>query len=197
MEVKASNPADQLIHETNPLIQAYFELCQLKNLYRQGWLKRGIPKERCESVAEHSFGVALLALWLAKSHYSDLNIEKLVCMALLHDFGEVYAGDIIPSDRINPSEKQQLERESVRRVFEKLPGGEDLCLLWEEFEAGKTPEARLIKQLDRLEMGLQASVYRLQNLGNFEEFIQTSRQSLRDPILLDLLNQADNSQSSK
>ncbi len=48
-----------------PLIQAYFELNHLKQLYRQGWLRVGIPPERCESVAEHSLGVALLCLFIA------------------------------------------------------------------------------------------------------------------------------------
>lgn len=191
MEVKANNPADLLDPAAAPLLKAYFELNHLKQLYRQGWLKRGIPKERCESVAEHSLGVAVLALWLAKSHYTHLNTEKLICMALLHDFGEVYAGDIVPSDDIDASEKQQLERESVQRVLEKIPGGEDLCQLWDEFEAGETPEALLIKQLDRLEMGLQAAVYRAQGLGDLQEFSLSARQALHDKLLIELLKQAD------
>ncbi len=191
MEVKANNPADQLAPEAAPLLQAYFELNHLKQLYRQGWLKRGIPRERCESVAEHSFGVAVLALWLAKSHYTHLDTEKLVYMALLHDFGEVYAGDIVPSDGIDASDKQRLEHESVRRVFDKLPGGEELRQLWEEFEAGETPEARLVKQLDRLEMGLQAAVYRTQGLGDLQEFSLSARQALEDEPLIELLKQVN------
>ncbi len=191
MEVKATNPAEQLDSETDPLLQAYFELNHLKQLYRQGWLKRGIPKDRCESVAEHSFAVAVLALWLAKNHYSHLDVEKLVCMALLHDLGEVYAGDIVPSDSIDAVEKQQLERESVRCIVEKIPGSEDLSQLWEEFEAGETPEALLIKQLDRLEMGLQAAIYRAQGLGDLQEFSLSARQALQDKPLIELLKQAD------
>lgn len=192
MEFKANNPVDQLDPAAAPLLKAYFELNHLKQLYRQGWLKRGIPKERCESVAEHSFGVAVLALWLSKSHYPNLDSEKLICMALLHDFGEVYAGDIVPSDEIDAHEKQDLERESVGRVFDKLPGGEDFSQLWEEFEAGETPEARLVKQLDRLEMGLQAAVYRQQGLGELQEFSHSARQALQDEPLIELLEQADN-----
>ena len=192
MEVKANNPADQLDPEAAPLLQAYFELSHLKQLYRQGWLKRGVPKIHCESVAEHSFGVAVLALWFSRNHYPDLDHEKLICMALLHDFGEVYAGDIVPSDAINAHEKQDLERESVRRVFDKLPGGEVFRQLWEEFEAGQTPEARLVKQLDRLEMGLQAAVYRQQDLGEMPEFLLSARQALQDEPLIELLEQADN-----
>lgn len=191
MEVKAKNPADQLGPGTASLLKAYFELNHLKQLYRQGWLKRGIPRDRCESVAEHSFAVAVLALWLAKSHYTHLDTERLVYMALLHDFGEVYAGDIVPSDGIEASEKQRLEYESVRRVFEKLPGGEELCHLWEEFEAGETPEARLVKQLDRLEMGLQAAIYRAQDLGDLQEFSLSAQQALQDEPLIELLEQVN------
>ncbi len=191
MEVKANNPADQLAPGAAPLLQAYFELNHLKQLYRQGWLKRGIPKERCESVADHSFGVAILALWLGKSEYPKLDLEKVLCMALLHDVGEVYAGDIVPSDGVNADEKYNLEQEAVHHILGKLPDGDWFCQIWEEFEAGETPEARLVKQLDRLEMGLQAAIYRAQNLGDLLEFTQSARQALQDQVLLDLLEQAN------
>ena len=191
METKAENPANLLTDDVSPLLQAYFELSQLKQLYRQGWLRRGISKERCESVAEHSFGVALLALWLVKSSYPYLDAEKTMTMALLHDFGEVYAGDIIPVDQIAVEQKHQLEQDSIQRVFDKLPGGETYRQLWEEFEAGKTPEARLVRQLDRLEMGLQAAVYRAQKLGDLQEFLISAMSALQDPQLIDLLRQAD------
>lgn len=51
------------------LVQAYRHANQLKRLYRQGWLQHGVPPERCESVAAHTFGVALLALWIAPQYY--------------------------------------------------------------------------------------------------------------------------------
>ncbi len=70
METKASIPVAQLSARCLlPLIEAYFEFNHLKQLYRQGWLRHGVPHTQCESVAEHTFGVALLALFLADAEY--------------------------------------------------------------------------------------------------------------------------------
>jgi putative hydrolase of HD superfamily len=189
MEVKAENPVSLLgDQEHTPLISAYFELCHLKQLYRQGWLRRGVPPERCESIAEHSFGVALLALWLAGGR-PELEADKVLRMALLHDLGEVYAGDITPGDGVSEAEKHRLEAGAVRRILSRLPGGQFYLELWDEFETGLTPEARFVRQLDRLEMGLQAAVYQLQDLVDGDEFFASARQALSDPQLAALLDE--------
>ncbi len=191
MEQKAENPI-QTLEETDvtPLIAAYFELCHLKQLYRQGWLRRGVPRQRCESVAEHTFGAAMLALWLAQTYRQDLDLCKVVQLALVHDFGEVYAGDIIPADGISEQEKSQREAESVRQVFSKLTGGQTWIELWQEFEEGATAEALFVRQIDRLEMGLQAVVYARQGSGDMSEFIESARRALTDGEIINLLGEA-------
>ena len=190
METKAENPVKLLKdREVDPLIQAYFELCQLKQLYRQGWLRRGVSRERCESVAEHSFGCAVLATWLAQAYYPQLDLSKVLRMALLHDFGEIYAGDIIPVDAVGADEKHRREAGSVAQVFGKLPAGAGCLSLWEEFEQGETPEARFVRQIDRLEMGLQAGVYAAQGLVQPDEFFASARLALEDARLIELMDE--------
>jgi len=188
MEMKADNPVT-LLKDLNldPVIRAYFELCQLKQLYRQGWLRRGVSRERCESVAEHSFACAVLATWLAQAYYPELDLSKVLRMALLHDFGEIYAGDIIPVDAVEAEEKYRREAGSVAQVFAKLPGGAAYQSLWEEFERNETAEARFVRQVDRLEMGLQAGLYALQGLVQPDEFLASARQALDDPRFSSLL----------
>ena len=188
MEMKADNPVT-LLKDLNldPVIRAYFELCQLKQLYRQGWLRRGVSRERCESVAEHSFACAVLATWLAQAYYPELDLSKVLRMALLHDFGEIYAGDIIPVDAVEAEEKHRREAGSVAQVFGKLPGGAVYLSLWEEFERNATAEARFVRQVDRLEMGLQAGLYALQGLVQPDEFLASARQALDDPRFSSLL----------
>jgi len=141
-----------------PIIEVFYEFNHLKSLYRQGWLRVGIPREHCETVAEHTLGVTLLALFLADEYFPELDKWKLMLMGLLHDFGEIYAGDIVPG-KMTLEDKHRLERKSVEQVFARLPKGNDYLAVWEEFEAGQTAEARFMKEIDRLEMGLQASVY--------------------------------------
>ncbi len=173
--------------ETLPLIEVFFEFNHLKALYRQGWLRVGIPKDQCETVAEHSMGVALLALFLADAHFPALDAGKLVRMALLHDFGEIYAGDIIPG-KMALADKHELERRSVERVFLRLPRGKEYLALWEEFEEGQTAEARFIKEIDRLEMGLQASVYEHERLADLSGFFDSTDKALSTPELRDVLS---------
>jgi putative hydrolase of HD superfamily len=187
MQIKAPNPIAGLPGGAPLLLKAYFEVNHLKQLYRQGWLRCGLPAERCESVAEHTFGVAVLALLLTRAYFPELDALKALRMALVHDFGEVYAGDITPVDPVSPEEKARLEQASVAQVAAGLPGGDEILALWQEFEAGDSPEAQLVRQLDRLEMGLQAGIYAHQGLLEPDEFYASARQALRDARLVDLL----------
>lgn len=166
-----------------PLIEAYFELNHLKQLYRQGWLRRGIPPERCESVAEHVYGMAMLGWWIADAEFPELDRDKIVRMSLVHELGEIYVGDITPGDRVDPAEKHRLEREALLKVVDKLPKGAEYLALWEDFEQGYSPEARFVRQLDRLEMAFQAAAYRQQGFGPLEEFFATTDAALEDPRL--------------
>ena len=192
MEEKAPNPIRWLDKAgTQALVAAYFELCYLKRLFRQGWLRRGVPREVCESVADHSFGVTVLALWLARADFPELDADKAVRMALLHELGEIYAGDIIPGDGVSASEKNRLEGESVREVCARLPGGQEYIDLWDEFEAGQTPEAAFVRQLDRLEMGLQAAIYAHEGAPRMPEFLNAARGALSDERLKRILDEVD------
>jgi len=169
-----------------PIVGVFYEFNHLKALYRQGWLRHGIPKEQCETVAEHSLGVALLALFLADEWFPALDKVKLVWMGLLHDFGEIYAGDIVPG-KMSLADKHGLERKSVERVFGRLAKGPEYLATWEEFEAGQTAEARFVKEIDRLEMGLQASVYEQEGLGELSAFFESADRALTTPELRGVL----------
>ncbi len=189
MQTKGINPAASLRGDVSPLVEAYFDLNRLKQLYRQGWLKRGIAPGYCESVAEHSFGVALLALFLVDACFPHLDRDRVLRMALLHDFGEIYAGDLTPADGISDEEKHRLEARSVARVLSKLPGGEVYISIWDEFERGESAEARLVRQIDRLEMALQAGVYERQGLADLGEFFASAEQAITWPELRRILDE--------
>ena len=179
MKTKADLPINLLQgRDTLPIIEAYFEFVQLKHLYRQGWLHQGISLENCESVAEHSFCVALLALILADESSVELDTAKVIRMALIHDLGEIYAGDFTPADNITKNDKYKLEKQSVVKVLEKLPNGFKWISLWEEYEIGESAEAQFVKQLDKLEMALQASVYEHQGFTDLSAFFASANRGL-------------------
>lgn len=193
MQTKASLPYSLIKDKSvSPLLSAYYELVHLKQLYRQGWLRRGITLDRCESVAEHSFGVAMLALLLVESQQPALDKSKVLSLALIHDLGEVYAGDFTPADDITAEEKVSLERKSIEQILLKLPNASSYVDLWEEYEAGTSPEALFVRELDRLEMSLQASVYHKQRLlAAPEEFFLSARKIIDSSQLASIMDEVE------
>lgn len=189
MVTKDDPPLGRLGEGGSALLRAWFEISHLKQLYRQGWLKRGVPAENCESVAEHSFAVAVLCVLLIEAHDLPLDREKALLMALAHDLGEIRAGDITPADGVPPAEKARREREAVEAVLAGAPGGGPLRAAWEEFEAGESAEARFVREVDRLEMGLQAGIYEHQGLLRPEEFLESADRAVADPRLRALLDE--------
>ncbi|MBN1665833.1 MAG: HD domain-containing protein [Anaerolineales bacterium] len=188
MRSKADHPGNLLPDsDIAPLVRAYFEFNHLKQLYRRGWLLRGIPPERCESVAEHSWGVAMLSMLLAGEHDPGLDLLKVLRMALIHDLGEVYAGDIVPGEAVSPAEKHARELDSLQHFLAGLPNAEDYLQLWLEFEAGDSLEARFVRQIDKLEMALQASVYEHQALADLAVFYQSAGEGIGSEDLVNLL----------
>jgi len=167
-----------------PIVQLYFDLVDLKNLYRQGWLKRGMPPEKVESVADHSFGVALLGYIIASEYRSDLDSGKVMQIGLFHDLGEALAGDYTPSDRIDGNTKFTKEEVALREIFSRFSSPERYIDLWLEFEHQETPEARFVKGIDRLEMGLQAYHYERLGYTNLDDFFPDVKRKLeQDPCL--------------
>jgi putative hydrolase of HD superfamily len=134
----------------------FFELSgRLKTLRRKGWQIRGI--EDAESVSDHSYQLALMALVLAEKHPDSVNRDHCVALALVHDLGEAIVGDITPHDGISEDDKHQRELEAIRQIDELIEL--DVESLWNEFEACETPEAQFVKSLDKFEMWFQARTY--------------------------------------
>ena len=142
----------------------------LKEVDRAGWKRVGI--DRPESVAAHSWGVALLALLRCPP---ELDRQKLLAMAILHDLAELRVGDLTPHDGVAKAEKHRRERAAMDELLAHRP---DLRALWDEAEEGRTPEARLLKDLDRADMGVQAERYA--ELG-FEtaEFLRSAAEGMK------------------
>jgi putative hydrolase of HD superfamily len=203
MKTKAPGPEESLFPGAvvDPILDSFYRLMRLKRLYRQGWLKRGIPEALCESVAEHSFGTAILGLLLTAGPRAGsfaeglpggarLDPAKVALLALVHEMGESYAGDITPVDGVAKTEKQRLEREAIELCLGRHPDLAWFLELWEEFEEGRSAEARFVRQLDRLEMGLEAAVHAAEGQPGMGEFFDSARRALTDPRLGGLLEEA-------
>ena len=114
-----------------------------------------------ESVAEHTWRVALMATLLAPQ-FPDVDGCRLVRMCLVHDLGEAIGGDVpAPEQARRLAEgregKSADERRDLLTLLEPLPSSlrGDITSLWDEYEAAETPTARLAKAIDKLETILQ------------------------------------------
>ena len=172
----------------NNLLEVYFEIAHLKDLFRQGWLQSGIKQNQCESVADHSFLTTILAWMVAEKHFPELDINKVIKMSLLHEMGEIYGGDITPKDKISEQGKFLLEYNSMHRVLSKLPNGKNWSDLWNEFEKNRSPEAKFVKQIDKLEMALQAYSYEENYEINLEDFYKSTYDILENEKLKEILD---------
>jgi len=190
MITKNSNPIDLLSGmEVNSTIKMFFQLSHLKQLYRQGWLQRNVPREKCESVSDHSFCVSLFSYFIAKQFYPHLNLEKVLLMSLIHDVGEIYAGDITPSDNVSDEEKHLIEKASILQLFKDFPNRDYYISIWEEYEEKSSPEALFVKEIDKLEMILQASVYEKQGYPITQDFFDCGEKHLSLKELKQILNE--------
>lgn len=124
----------------------------LKSVTRTAWTSEG----RRESTAEHSWRLALMAAVFLEE-FSQLDKYKVILMALIHDMGEIYTGDISANFVFSSKEKEEAERRDIQEVFRMLPDRHrDFYIsLWEEYESGVTPEARFVKAFDKGETILQ------------------------------------------
>ena len=166
-----------------PLIRAWFEILHLKQVFRRGWLQRDLPEDKCESVAEHCFGNAFLCLLLVDSQ-PELDKEKVLRLALIHDLGEVYAGDLTPQDGVSKVEKYRREKTAVEKIIGSITTCESLLDDWHEYENQSSPEARFVKDIDRLEFALQACNYQHQKLINAEDLILKVGRELNETAVM-------------
>ena len=162
------------------LLKFFADVGKLKTLKRAGWVIRGI--KNAESVAEHSYRTAVLAMAIAdKLKISSKNKLQLIEMALIHDLGEAYVGDIVPEQSISKQKKHLLEKKAQQKIFANLENGEYYYKLWLEYEENKTKVSKLLHQLDKLEMVIQALEYqKLHKQKKFDEFIQSAREKITE-----------------
>ena len=125
------------------------ELEKLKATHRNN---RTLDAYRFENSAEHSWQGALMALVFREYIPEEVNLEKVMSMLLIHDLGEIYAGDTFIFDDVGKSDSYDREFESLKISLDKLPSDqqESFLGLWQEFETGISMEAKYARVLDAL-----------------------------------------------
>jgi len=124
------------------------ELDRLKGVLRK---TKPAGMQRYENSAEHSWQVALMALAMASYAAEPVQIDHVVRMLLVHDVGEIDAGDVIIYAKVDAAQRSAEELAGVQRVFGLLPPEQAAAFigLWQEFEAAETADSRFAHALDR------------------------------------------------
>jgi len=148
----------------------------LKHIPRTGWVRRDVRDP--ERISGHMYRMGVMAMLLGPADGVDR--DKCIRMALVHDMAETIVGDLTPSDPVTPEQKREMESKALRSMTDLLEDTSvvnDIVDLWEEYEAAATPEAKLVKDLDKFDMILQAHEYenKEQRPGALEEFFSSTR----------------------
>lgn len=155
--------------------ESLIEILGLKDVVRTGWVRNDVNSP--ESVAAHSWGMAILALKLTPK---ELDLAKVLSLCLVHDIPEVRVGDLTPHD------------DCSTKVEDELQAMKDLAPEWlslfQEYELGETKEAIFVKQLDKLDMGLQAMIYESKQGLDLSEFKSSALSKITNFELSSLLN---------
>jgi len=160
----------------------------LKYVSRQGWVDK-LSIDVPESVADHSYSMAIMGMLI--SDLENLNTEKILKMILLHDLAESKVGDYTPG-KISYEKKKEMENTAFAQIVEKLPSNIKLEYLkiWQEYQKKNSSESKIVHQIDKLEMALQAKSYQQKGYSKeIESFFESAKKEITDPKLKELFRQ--------
>lgn len=171
-----------------------------KRLLRTGWIENKINDP--ESVAEHSFRTGVIAMVLSDKLGCEVDKEKLVKMALIHDIAEVATGDTIIErgeiiDLSFRDTKEEQERLGIKQIFNKIQEGDLYGEIFEEMMERKSLEAKIFWQFDKLEMALTAFEYEQEQGKDLEEFFIAASKYMSEPLLKKIFENILKSRSKK
>jgi len=169
-------------------VQLIKEIGKIKRVKRSGWVREGINNP--ESVADHSYRVSVMAMIFGKK--LDVNTDKLIKMALAHDLGEGLTGDVVDqrglkTDTKFKEEKDKEKIEKIKKIFVTTNEGSELSSLQEESLKMESEEAKILKQLDGLEMAIQALEYEEETNKDLSEFFENATMRIENEYLKNLL----------
>jgi putative hydrolase of HD superfamily len=160
------------------MLQTLIELQRLKNLDRTGWSLRGLPNGT-ESVADHSFGVAVTAMLLAdelSARGVRVDVERVLRMALLHDWAETRVGDLprTASVYFGAENRKRAETKAFADLVSVDELGKHYLEHYEDYEARNSLEAKLVKAADLIDLLVQALSLERAGARGLDEFWQAA-----------------------
>jgi putative hydrolase of HD superfamily len=157
------------------IVNFLFEANILKAVQRTGFQFLGAGKE---SVAEHSFMIAIIALTMSKL---DASIDplKIITMALVHDLPEARMGDL---NYVHQRYATAHENRALKDLASELPFGHNIVALVEEFNQCETPESQLARDADQISLMLELKALKDQGKRGPEKWLTAAQQRLKTDL---------------
>jgi putative hydrolase of HD superfamily len=158
------------------MIDTLIEVQRLKSLERTGWMLRGLPVGS-ESVADHSYGVAVAAMMLAdeaRARGAEIDSELVLRFALLHDWAEVRVGDLPRTASLYFGSEARKHAEDA--AFTDMTAGlsETVAAKYRElhaaYERREGIESRLVKAADIIDLLVQTLAFERAGARGLDEF---------------------------
>ncbi|MGH9873063.1 MAG: HD domain-containing protein [Pyrinomonadaceae bacterium] len=153
----------------------------MKRLERTGWTLRGLPNGT-ESVAAHSFGVCVTAMMLADEVAArglEVDCERVLRMALLHDWAETRVGDMprTATAYFGADARKTAETSAFADIVSGVGSVEsEYRALYEDYEGRVSLEARLVKAADVIDLLVQAFALERSGARGLDEFWEVAQQ---------------------
>jgi len=201
------------LKELESILDLLLEIGKLKKLPRRIWHLLGV-KDPLETVAGHVFSVSLMA-WIFGREKKELNMERLLKMALCHEIAAVYTNDLTPYDTIlaKGGEKKEIfkkwlhlprkekekihfqhykkERKALKKLTLKLrnPFKKEIIRLFDEYRTVSSAEARFLNQVNAMSVLLQALLYwKKDKKLQIDWMWEWALEKCEDPIILEFLD---------
>lgn len=138
-------------------IESYRAFSKLKNIIRTGWIDRNVKESYQENDSLHIMQMFALAFaYFSLDKDITLDQKRVYEMILIHEIGEIIAGDIRETDKRHAT-KHEIEKQAIEKTFSYIKTGDYFISLWKEFERKETEEALFTYQLDKIDPILKAA----------------------------------------
>jgi putative hydrolase of HD superfamily len=156
------------------MLSTLIELQRLKSVDRAGWPLRGLPAGT-ESVAAHSFGVAATAMLLADNLIArgvELDVERMLRMALMHDWAEARIGDMprTATQYFGTEARRKAESNAFADIVASVENSETYAKLFDDYERRASVEAKLVKAADIIDLLIQVLALERAGSTGLDEF---------------------------
>ncbi|CAG5105090.1 Oidioi.mRNA.OKI2018_I69.chr1.g1824.t1.cds [Oikopleura dioica] len=179
------------------------ECLKIKKTVRTGWVRLGVKEP--ENVSEHMYFMALMAL---SATPKELNKDRCMKIAIVHDLAECITGDIVPEkySGVSETDKHKMEREAIEKIlgllkrdFIERPDKETrdhIRELYDEYENQTTPEAKWVKDLDKLELIHQAIAYEKSDNLDLSGIIENTQAKVKTDAGKELLRELEDERNA-